>query len=79
MDLRPDLAVHEGKRIVHFLVARLGGNPLPAAEAKNQVSTTRTTSVICASVRPRGMVRCGSWASSGASATVSIITSHQIA
>src|ERR1700736_518753 len=47
-----------------------------AAQAKNHVRITSATSVIWDSTRPRGMDTCGSCASSDASATVSILTSH---
>src|SRR5882724_7267143 len=47
-----------------------------AAHAKNQVRITSATSVIWDNTRPRGMEMCGSCASSDASATVSMLTSH---
>src|SRR5690348_16694060 len=46
------------------------------AQAKNQVRITSATSVIWDSTRPRGITMCGSCASSDASATVSMVTSH---
>src|SRR3984893_15832399 len=47
-----------------------------AAQAKNQGRITSATTVIWDSTRPRGMTMCGSCASSDASATVSMLTSH---